>query len=205
MTAIGNLCVVQTGDTRRVFCPTAPLELTPTPREDTTVFVLVFDGCADVRVTLTEPGTACRLNGIYLAHGESTAALRFTVRHAAPQTTSEQTVRGLAGGRARADFTGRIQIVSGADNAAGMQNHRGILLDETAQILARPELEIDTDAVTCSHGSAIGDFDREALFYLQARGLNESAAKRLMIQSFLFQTAAPEALPLIEEWIKRHV
>lgn len=205
MTTIGNLCVIQTGNNRRVLSLTEPLAVTPLPGEETHIFTLVFNGTADVCVTLKEPGAVCHLNGIYLVHDTHQATLRFRVHHLTRETTSHQIVRGLAGGTAQADFTGRIQIAPGADNAIGTQNHRGILLDETAHILARPELEIDTDAVTCSHGSAIGDFDKESLFYLQARGLNERTAKHLMIQSFLFEITAPEFAPFIKEWMNRYV
>jgi Fe-S cluster assembly protein SufD len=50
---------------------------------------------------------------------------------------------------------------------------------------AKPELEIDADDVSCSHGSTIGDLNAEALFYLRARGLPEQEARALLLRGFI--------------------
>jgi len=58
---------------------------------------------------------------------------------------------------------------------------------------ARPELEIFADDVKCAHGCAIGELDKDGLFYLASRGLPPAAAKALMLQAFLAEAFAGAA------------
>jgi Fe-S cluster assembly protein SufD len=61
---------------------------------------------------------------------------------------------------------------------------KGLLLDRTATINAKPELEIYADDVKCAHGCAIGQLDEMALFYAQQRGLPMAEARNLLMQAF---------------------
>ena len=47
-----------------------------------------------------------------------------------------------------------------------------------------PQLEIYSEDVKCSHGSTTGQIDKEALFYLQSRGISKSKAIELIINGF---------------------
>jgi len=39
--------------------------------------------------------------------------------------------------------------------------------------------------VKCSHGATVGDLDRDALFYLRARGVDEADARAILVDAFL--------------------
>ena len=45
-------------------------------------------------------------------------------------------------------------------------------------------LIIDADDVKCSHGATVGQIDEEALFYLRARGIEETKARLMMMNAF---------------------
>jgi Fe-S cluster assembly protein SufD len=60
-----------------------------------------------------------------------------------------------------------------------------LLLSRDASINAKPELEIYADDVQCAHGSTIGELDKDALFYLRSRGIDEMTARQLLISAFL--------------------
>ena len=60
-----------------------------------------------------------------------------------------------------------------------------MLLSETAEVNAKPELEIYADDVKCSHGATTGELDEEMLFYLRSRGLKKEDAKKLLIEGFI--------------------
>jgi Fe-S cluster assembly protein SufD len=55
---------------------------------------------------------------------------------------------------------------------------------------AKPELEIYADDVACAHGSAIGELDKDALFFLRSRGLDEASARYLLVAGFIEQVLA---------------
>ena len=50
--------------------------------------------------------------------------------------------------------------------------------------MPRPTLEIYANDVKCSHGATVGELDPEQLFYLQARGLDAAAARRMLTTAF---------------------
>jgi Fe-S cluster assembly protein SufD len=72
----------------------------------------------------------------------------------------------------------------GASGCNATQKNHHLLLDPTAQSRSRPSLEIAVDDVRCSHGSTSGALDPESLFYLRARGLDETQARHLLTLAF---------------------
>jgi Fe-S cluster assembly protein SufD len=106
------------------------------------------------------------------------------IDHVAPHTTSEEDYRGIAGGRGRGVFNGKIIVRPDAQKIDSRQSSRNLLLSPTAEIDTKPELEIYANDVKCSHGATTGQLDTTALFYLRSRGLSESDARALLIRAF---------------------
>ncbi|MGH8217818.1 MAG: SufD family Fe-S cluster assembly protein, partial [Steroidobacteraceae bacterium] len=107
------------------------------------------------------------------------------VEHLAPRARTEQTFRGIAAGRARVAFNGKIVVARGAAGTDSRQSLRGLLAGPEAEIDVRPQLEIYTDEVRCSHGATAGKLDETMLFYLLSRGLDRDTAQRLLKWAFL--------------------
>jgi len=110
------------------------------------------------------------------------------VVHRAPQGTSRQVYKTVLDDKAHGVFQGKIAVEKGAQKTDGYQLSRALLLSDQAEMDAKPELEIFADDVKCSHGSAIGDLDENALFYLRSRGLNEDQARALLIEGFVSES-----------------
>ena len=79
--------------------------------------------------------------------------------------------------------------------------HKALLLSNTAEVDCKPELEIYADDVKCSHGAACGELDKEALFYMQSRGIGEEEAKQLLIEAYLRDTYANISDDSLRGWI----
>ncbi len=63
-----------------------------------------------------------------------------------------------------------------------------------------PNLEIETGKIEgAGHASASGRFDDEQLFYLQARGINEREARRLVVRGFLNEIIQKIGIEEIEQ------
>src|SRR5690606_26700885 len=60
-----------------------------------------------------------------------------------------------------------------------------LLLSDEAEVSTKPELEIFADDVACGHGATVTEIDRDHLFYLMARGVEEKLARGLLIKAFL--------------------
>jgi Fe-S cluster assembly protein SufD len=115
------------------------------------------------------------------------------VDHSLPRGTSRQLYKGVLAGRSRGVFRGRVRVRPDAQLSDARQQNPNLLLSDGAEIDAKPQLEIHADDVKCSHGSAIGRVDENALFYLRARGIDEPAARALLVRGFAAEVLA--ALP----------
>jgi Fe-S cluster assembly protein SufD len=127
------------------------------------------------------------------------------VEHLAPNARTEQTFRGIAAARARVAFNGKIIVASAARGTDSRQSLRGLLAGPEAEIDVRPQLEIYTDEVRCSHGATAGKLDANMLFYLLARGLTREAAQRLLKWAFLGDVLAKIELPELRHQIEERL
>lgn len=110
---------------------------------------------------------------------------RIEVRHEAADGESRVRCHGVAAHTAQLAFNGRILIGTGGAGTNAALSTRNLLLANTAEIDAKPELEIYNDAVRCSHGATIGQLDADAVFYLQSRGIDADHARRLLLAAFV--------------------
>ena len=139
----------------------------------------------EVSIRLEGEGADCHLNGAYLMRGKQHCDNTTLIEHLAPNTTCRETFKGVIDDRARAVFQGRIVVHRDAQHITGHQLSKALLLSNTAEIDAKPELEIYADDVQCSHGATAGDLDHNALFYLRSRGIPEAQARSILIEAFL--------------------
>ncbi|HWB93334.1 MAG TPA: SufD family Fe-S cluster assembly protein, partial [Puia sp.] len=83
-------------------------------------------------------------------------------------------------------FNGKVYVHQDAQKTNAFQQNNNLVIGKKATIDSKPELEIYADDVKCSHGSTVGQFSEDALFYLRARGIGEAAARALLINAFAF-------------------
>ncbi|HEY6516248.1 MAG TPA: SufD family Fe-S cluster assembly protein [Steroidobacteraceae bacterium] len=127
------------------------------------------------------------------------------VEHIAPRARTEQTFRGIASGRARVAFNGKIVVREAAAGTDSRQSLRGLLAGPEAEIDVRPQLEIYTDDVRCSHGATAGKLDDNMLFYLLSRGLSAEVAQRLLKWAFLEDVVSKIELPALRRQIEHEL
>ncbi|WP_419813731.1 SufD family Fe-S cluster assembly protein [Glacieibacterium sp.] len=137
-----------------------------------------------VDVTMGD-GADFELNGVNLARGTQTLEIVTTMRHAEPNGTSRQTVRIVADDRAIGNYLGKVMVARDAQKTDASQSVKALLLARTATANAKPELEIFADDVKCAHGATVGELNRDALFYMESRGVDPASAKALLTQAFI--------------------
>lgn len=140
---------------------------------------------SSLRIGLDGDGAELTLHALAVGDRQQVLDTHAVVTHSAAHTRTEETFRGIAAGRARVAFNGRIIVQPGARGADSTQSLRGLLAGTTAEIDVRPQLEIYTDEVRCSHGATTGKLDDTMLFYLLSRGLDRGTAQRLLEWAFL--------------------
>ncbi|WP_116964642.1 SufB/SufD family protein [Fastidiosibacter lacustris] len=138
----------------------------------------------DFNVDLLEEGAVFNAKGIYTLAQSARADYHFYVNHLASNTQSDVSFRGVVGGKASATFNAKAYVNKGLHGIKAFQNNRNIQLSNSAEINTKPELEIYSDDVICSHGATIGYLDNQALFYLKSRGIPNNDAMTLLIEGF---------------------
>nr|MCU0802316.1 Fe-S cluster assembly protein SufD [Paracoccaceae bacterium] len=134
------------------------------------------------------------------------------VTHGGQRCESRQVFKKVLKNGAVGVFQGKILVKPGAQKTDGYQISQSLLLDESSQFLAKPELEIYADDVKCSHGSTSGAIDETALYYLRSRGVPMRAAQALLVLAFLAEaideiedaTVADDMRFRLEGWLHRH-
>jgi len=139
----------------------------------------------DGAVTLTGEGGYAEVSGALLARGRQRHDVNLVLRHAVPGGTSRQVWRSVADDHSTCSVAARIEVARDAQKTDGEQSLKGLLLARSAVINAKPELEIFADDVKCAHGATVGALDRQALFYLESRGVEPDEAKGLLTRAFV--------------------
>ena len=138
----------------------------------------------DLVIDLANPGSNAEFAGLYLIGDGQHIDNHTRTDHRTGPTESRQEYRGILTGKARGVWNGKAIVHEGADGTDAEQANHNLVLSKNAEIDAKPELEIYTDDVKCSHGTTVGQLDETALFYLRTRGLSRHEAKQVLTRAF---------------------
>lgn len=150
-------------------------------------FVLTLGGSMvrnNLTAVLDEPGAEANLFGLYLPHKHQHIDNHTLVDHRKPHCNSNELYKGIVDNFGNAVFNGKIFVRKDAQKTNAFQSNKNILLSDNANVDSKPQLEIYADDVKCSHGSSTGQFDEDALFYMNARGIGKDAARNLLMYAF---------------------
>jgi Fe-S cluster assembly protein SufD len=180
-------------------------------RDATVKSVNVTFGGDLVRITpnvrYTAPGGDAELLGLYFADDGQHLEHRLFVDHSVGNCRSHVTYKGaLQGAEAHTVWVGDVLIRAAAEGTDTYELNRNLLLTDGARADSVPNLEIETgEIVGAGHASATGRFDDEQLFYLQARGIREQEARRLVVRGFFADVVRQIGLPELEEQLMAKV
>jgi Fe-S cluster assembly protein SufD len=138
----------------------------------------------EVHATLGGEGIECIVNGLTMIGGQQHVDNHMRIDHAQPHCASHELFKGVLDARASSVFSGRIIVRPGAQKTDAKQSSMNLLLSDDAIANTQPQLEIFADDVKCTHGATIGQLDRDAIFYLQTRGISEREARGLLTYAF---------------------
>jgi Fe-S cluster assembly protein SufD len=152
-------------------------------------------------VTFTERGGDAQLTGLYFADAGQHLEHRLFIDHAVPNCRSNVAYKGaLQGEGAHTVWIGDVLIRAAAEATETYELNRNLVLTDGARADSVPNLEIETGEIAgAGHASATGRFDDEQLFYLQARGIPEDQARRLVVRGFFHEVLAKIAVPSVRE------
>ena len=141
----------------------------------------------DIHIIMDGQGAEATLVSAGKVDGKMALDQQVTLEHRQPRGQSKQTVHNIVANGGKCTFNGRIHIHEGAAGTDAQLSNKNLGMGEHATINTKPELEIYTDDVSCSHGATVGTISQDALFYLTSRGIDRTAAEALLSQGFLRQ------------------
>jgi Fe-S cluster assembly protein SufD len=157
----------------------------------------------DLQAKLEEDHTETHLYGLYLAAGQQLIDNHTLVDHQQPFCFSNEHYKGVLLEQSTGVFNGKVFVHQDAQKTNAFQQNNNLVIGKKATIDSKPELEIYADDVKCSHGTTVGQFSEEALFYLRARGIGEAAARALLINAFAFDVTEKIKWNAVETHINR--
>ncbi len=175
---------------------------------------IVGDGARYARIEteieIAGSNAKVELNSVYMVAKGRHADLTSLVKLGAPGAEVRQLVRGVARKGGRGVFQGKFLVERAAQKTDAEMQHNALLLEEGAEVFAKPELEIYADDVQCGHGNTAGQLNEDAIFYLRQRGIPDAVARAMITRAFLIE-ALPEWLDdvvrasveaRIDEWLR---
>ena len=138
----------------------------------------------NVTVSLNGQGADAHISGMALGNQNQLIDNHLFVDHAVPNCTSKQLFKYVLDDSARGVFGGRVLVRKDAQKTSAFQSNKNLCSSREARMFTKPQLEIYADDVKCSHGSATGQIDEKALFYMRSRGLSEPEARLLLKFAF---------------------
>ena len=139
---------------------------------------------SDIYGKLNGVNSSCSLSGLTLSKDKQHSATYINTDHAKPHCTSSQNFKFILNDMSSGVFNGRTVVQEDSQKTNSRQSNKNLLLSDKALMNSNPQLEIYADDVKCAHGSTTGALDKEALFYMQSRGISKKNASSILIRGF---------------------
>jgi Fe-S cluster assembly protein SufD len=158
--------------------------------------ILIANATVNVTIDciLGGEGASARIMGGYILNASHKVQIVTRQQHPAAHTHSTLLMKVALRDNAYAHYSGTIRVEQEASGAYAVQQNKNILLSGNARAVSVPSLEVLTHDVHCFHGSAIGRFDDEQLFYAASRGIDEKIAQQLFLNAFFADVFTDEGL-----------
>jgi Fe-S cluster assembly protein SufD len=166
------------------------------------IYITLHGGTVRNNINVNLNGTKAtnEMYGLWLADKNQHIDYYTEVKHRKPNCQSNQFFKSILDDEATGIFSGKILVEKNAQKTNAYQSNKNLIISPKAKVRSKPHLEIYADDVKCSHGSATGKLDDDAMFYLRSRGISQKESCQLLMFAFASDiTKQISLLPLKEE------
>lgn len=153
----------------------------------------------DYYVSVDGEHAVTHLLGMTVASAHQHVDSHTFISHNVPRCESNEMFKYVLNDHAVGAFAGKVLVKENCPRTVAYQGNRNLVASAHAKMHSKPQLEIYTDDVKCSHGSATGQLDEEALFYMRSRGISEAEARQLLMQAFMSDVIDAVRLPALKD------
>ncbi|ADU68985.1 Fe-S cluster assembly protein SufD [Pantoea sp. At-9b] len=154
---------------------------------------------------LNGENTNLAMNSLALPINQEVCDTRSYLEHNKGHCMSRQMHKTIVRDKGRAVFNGMIKVAQHALKTDGQMTNNNLLMGRLAEVDTKPQLEIYADDVKCSHGATVGRIDDEQMFYLRSRGIEESAAQRMIIHAFAAELTETLENPVLRQAVLQRI
>lgn len=156
-------------------------------------------------VSIDDVNCESHLFGVYFPGNKNHFDNHTVADHKRERSFSNELYKGILGAGGTAVFNGKIFVRPHAQNTNAFQSNKNILLDNSATLHTKPQLEIWADDVKCSHGCTTGKLDQESLFYLRSRGLDKKGAELILLKAFASDVTREIDIEPLREFVENAI
>ena len=156
----------------------------------------------DIHVYQNGAADNSSLRGLFMPQGRQHIDNHLKIYHNSSHGFSLQDYRGVLADKSHGVWNGMVYVAQDTKANQAIQSSKNLLLSSTAMIDSKPELQIHTDDVSCSHGATIGQLDDKAIFYLQSRGIPEEQARTMLLAAFVEHIMSTVTNSYALDWAK---
>lgn len=151
---------------------------------DNQIFLL-YNYSGKLHVKIQKEQAKVYIFGIYVGKGDDNIKIKTIQDHQMGKSLSDLFIRGVFFDNAKFLYEGLITIAKNAQQSNAYQKNQNLLLSKGAFVDSRPFLEIEANDVRCTHGSTTGRIDKEQLYYMNMRGIDNENAQKIIVDGFI--------------------
>jgi Fe-S cluster assembly protein SufD len=159
----------------------------------------------DLTVQINGENCDTDISGLSLLSGKDHVENYTVVSHNKPNSNSRQLFKYILDESSEGVFNGLVTVQPDAQKTDSQLTNKNILLSKKALMNSNPQLEIYADDVACSHGSATGELDEDAIFYLRSRGIDFLTAKLLLMEGFAKEVSDKVKIVSVKEKLNSEI
>ncbi|AEC02960.1 SufD family Fe-S cluster assembly protein [Parasphaerochaeta coccoides] len=123
------------------------------------------------------------LGTMFLGDNERVSEMNYMATHQGKRTHSDLVGRGALLDKAVKTFKGTIDFLPGAVGSKGAEEEFSLMFSPQVRNKSVPLILCGEEDVEGAHAVSTGRIDVDSLFYLMSRGLDETTARKLLVEA----------------------
>ncbi len=156
-------------------------------------------------VSINGEEAKCSIQSALFLNSKSHQEIKSQLNHLKPNCISFQKIKNVLNKNCKGIYQGKIYVKDVAQKTDAYQLSKALLLHDSSEFNAKPELEIYADDVKCSHGSTSGSINEDSIFYLMTRGLPKVDAVNLLTKAFLYEISNSIKNKEIKKFVEKNL
>ena len=162
------------------------IEMNSSIKENSNVTYNFIDLGGNLRISnyyskLLNKNSTSNFNNIYIGKNDDRIDMNFIIENNNIKTNSNINIQGVLDNNSYKSCKATIDFKKDSSKSIGKEHENCILLTDTCKSTSLPMLLCHEEDVMGEHSVSTGKIDKDKLFYLMSKGIEEKEAKKLVI------------------------